>query len=179
MKEIFNDNQKKDARRSRLPGILAVLLLLSLPVISSDQNPVRMVVQTKECNVRSAPSFLANDCGKLEYNDLVQVQEEKGAWRKIAAEKKKVSGWVPLSSLVPPTIMLRDGTVPVAGRDAGSGEIVTAGRSIFSEETESAIRAKYPDLKFDLVNKMESLKARNDKIVDFARKGGLLEEEKK
>jgi hypothetical protein len=176
---IFKDTKGKDARRDILPGILVVLLLLALPVISSDQNPKRMLIQVRQCTVRSGPSFMASSIGDLAYNDPVVVQEETGSWRKIAAEGKKVSGWLHSAAICKPVLAFADGTLLPAGTNVSTREVVTAGRSIFSEETETAVRAKYPDLNFDFVNKMESLRIRTDKMADFARKGGLMEEKKK
>jgi hypothetical protein len=148
VKRIFIDNEKKDARRPYLPGVLIVFLLLALPVISSDQNPRRMVIQIKECFVRSGPSFFAGESGKLEYNDPIQVLEEKGAWTKVTAERKKISGWLHSTAIIPPSVAISDGSVLPADKNAGSGEVVTAGRSIFSDDTEAAVTCQVPGLEF-------------------------------
>jgi uncharacterized protein YgiM (DUF1202 family) len=156
-------------------GISIIFLFLVLPARPADQPAQEMVVQTKDCVIRSGPSFLSEPAGSLKYGDGITVVEESGPWRKIALPGNKLSGWIHVTALSPPKAEFKAGTSQASSR-ISSGEVALAGRG-FDAEVEARLRQSNKDLNYQAVDKIEAAGVKQADVITFVNRGKLLPKE--
>ena len=157
-------------------GIPIILLFLVLPAHPADHPTAQeMVVQTKDCVIRSGPSFLSQPTGSLKYGDGITVVEENGPWRKISLPGNKLSGWIHITALSPPKAEFKAGTSQADSR-ISSGEVALAGRG-FDAEVESRLRQSNKDLNYQAVDKIEAAGVKQADVITFVNRGKLLPKE--
>jgi len=160
---------------ARLGAVLALLCTV-IEVYPAAQSGSEMVVQIKNCVVRSGPSFLSDPAGTLKYSDTVNVIAEDGAWRKVSQAGTSLSGWIHVTAVAPPKAAFKSGTAQ-AGTRVSSGEVALAGRG-FDAEVESKLRQGKKDLNYSAVDRIESSgRTKPHELAAFARKGRLLPKE--
>jgi uncharacterized protein YgiM (DUF1202 family) len=156
-------------------GIPLVLLFLVLPAHPADHPNQEMVVQTKDCVIRSGPSFLSQPAGNLKYGDAISVVEDNGPWRKVSFPGGKLSGWIHITALSPPKAEFKSGTSQASAR-VSSGEVALAGRG-FDAEVEAKLRQTKKDLNYQAVDRIEASGVKQADVVVFANVGKLLPRE--
>ncbi|MBA4387108.1 MAG: hypothetical protein C0404_03945 [Verrucomicrobia bacterium] len=160
----------RSARHGILPGVLVVVLSLVLPGICADIGG-KMLIQKRDCVIRTEPSFIAAAAGTLKYHDSVLIREEKGQWRRITSADGKLSGWIHSTALATREMSFNDAPAP-AEMKVSSGEVGLASRGI-NAAVEEAFRAGNKDLNFSAVDKMEAFSVRTEALSAFARTGKL------
>ncbi|PKN08976.1 MAG: SH3 domain-containing protein, partial [Deltaproteobacteria bacterium HGW-Deltaproteobacteria-5] len=71
---------------------LALLGVLFLSTAAEAQKS--MTVQVQEGQLRATPSHFGKIIAKTYYGDRVTVLEEKGDWKRVSIEDRKVQGWM-------------------------------------------------------------------------------------
>jgi hypothetical protein len=128
-----------------------------------------MSVQVKQTVLKSTPSFLGKNSGTLYYGDRVEATLKEGAWVKVRTVSKK--GWLHTTTLSDKRIVLRNGSQQAA-RSVSSDEVMLVGKG-FNAEVETKYRKDNPNMRFDLVDRMERYKVAPDTQRDFAHRGKL------
>lgn len=145
-----------------------ILLLFTL-CFSISASAQMMSVQVKKSVLKDAPSFLAKNITTLSYGDQVTQIKQKGDWIQIDTTLKK--GWLHASALTDRKVILRSGSQR-ASTTVSSNEVMLAGKG-FNAQVESKYRQKNPQMRFDLVDKMERYPTSSEAERTFAQRGKL------
>jgi hypothetical protein len=107
-------------------------------------------IQQKQSLLKETPSFLGKTVVQCQYGDELKVITEKNEWKFVQYGSKK--GWVHTTATTTKKIVMQ-GSVN-APSSVTSNEVMLAGKG-FNVQVESEYRKKNPNLRFDLVDKME------------------------
>ena len=156
----------------RYGSIIGITLFLFLCVVlSGSAAPQKtMSVQIKEGQVRSTPSFLGAIVAKLSYGERVEVIQDQGSWKKVAA--RGTQGWMHASALTTKSIVLKAGAGNVQ-TSATSGEIALAGKG-FSEEVEKQYKKLNRNLDYTWVDRMERFQITPEQMQAFLKQGSVV-----
>ena len=124
------------AKRGALLAVLAMLLLAGTAWAVGQS----LTVQVREVQLRTAASFSSGLGATLHYGQVVNVQEEQGAWLKVSSGGD--SGWVHRNALTSRALNLAAGGQDVAA-GVGDKEVSMAGKG-FNAKTEQAYRQEHP-----------------------------------
>lgn len=139
---------------------------------SSVQAQRVMVVQVKQAQIRSTPSFLGKIIARPAYGEKVTVLAEKKGWTKVKRTAAvKVEGWMHGSALSPVKIILRSGDRSTAGQSS-SQEVALAGKG-FNEKIEGGYAINHQELDYGWVNKMEKISPNMEELEKFVINGSL------
>jgi hypothetical protein len=157
-------------RRGR---IILITLFLSLSLVfSGSAEPQKIMnVQIREGQVRSTPSFLGTISAKLSYGDRVEIIQDQGPWKKVAA-RGGVQGWMHVSALTAKNIVLKAGSGNVRTSATG-GEIALAGKG-FSEEVERQYKKLNHNLDYTWVDRMERFQVSPEQMQAFLKQGNVV-----
>ena len=147
--------------------VLIFLCVFTAPLFSATQE--FLSVQVKVGQLRAAPSFLGSVLASLAYGDQVALIEDKGAWKRVAIRGGKVKGWVHMSAITTKKIVLQAGTADVK-TGATSGELALAGKG-FNAKVEAEFKSKNKNIDYTLVDRMEALAIKPDRMQAFLKQG--------
>ena len=137
---------------------LCGLLLMLLPAFAF---ATTLTVQVSDGDLRSEPSMFGKIISHLKYHSVVNVIEERGAWRLVDFNGKQ--GWMHISKLVAGNLNLS------AGKDMGSSvssrDVSLAGKGITPMEKALVIERQ---LSIEYVDKMERVKISPMELEKFA-----------
>ena len=147
-------------------------LMLSLCVVFSvfPQLQKMMSVQVKEAQLRTTPSFLGKIVANVSYGDRVQIIQDQGNWKKVAAGA--VQGWMHTAALTVKTIVLKAGGQDVRTSATG-GELALAGKG-FNEQVEKQYQNENPKIDYTWVNRMEKFEIPSEQMVAFLKQGNVV-----
>jgi uncharacterized protein YgiM (DUF1202 family) len=130
-----------------------------------------VMVLTKQNALREGPKFFAPVKIQVKYSDMLDVIGQEGDWYRVRF--KNVVGYIHRTAIEKKTISLKEtaGTQKHAPSDA---EVALAGKG-FNSQVEKAYQNKHPEMKYSLVNKVETYTATDNEVRDFIKKGGLQE----
>lgn len=136
----------------------------------------QLYVQVRSGEVRATPSHLGKLTGTAALGTQMTIQENKGAWMKVASADGKLTGWMHSSLLTKKEVKMEaaDG----AKLAASSGEMASATKG-FTPEVEKAYRDKNPKIDFTWVDKMEAIKVNDADLAKFLKDGALTPKEGK
>lgn len=129
-----------------------------------------MTVQVKEGQLRSTPSFLGKIIANPSYGDRVEIIQDQGNWKKVAAGG--LQGWMHATALTTKTIVLKAGAQNVRTSATG-GEIALAGKG-FSEEVEKQYKNLNRQLNYTWVDRMEKFQVSPDQMQAFLKQGNVV-----
>ncbi|PLX72799.1 MAG: SH3 domain-containing protein [Desulfuromonas sp.] len=131
-----------------------------------------MIVQVRQGQVRSKPSFLSPIELTLKYGQSVETGEQRDGW--IAVNAPDGQGWMHQSALTSRRITLQtDGRQQAV--QASSDEIALAGKG-FNAEVEAAYRNRNLHLDFHWLDRMDRLEIPAEQLAIFLAEGGLVTE---
>jgi SH3-like domain-containing protein len=128
-----------------------------------------MSVQVRKADLRGTPSFLGKIVTSLPYGEKVAIEQQDGAWMKVAAAGQ--IGWVHSSALTARQVTLQAGGANRTG--ASSGEMALAGKG-FNADIEAQFKANHKDIDFSPVDRMEKIVIPASGLLKFAADGGLV-----
>jgi hypothetical protein len=152
----------------RLITLLSALILLPV-LVFADQ----AFVITKQNAVRQSCRFFAPVKASVSYNDLLDIVSTEGDWFKV--RYRGVEGCIHKSAIQKKTASFTG--APVSGRSGGSvsqGETAMAGKG-FNPQVEASYKGKHPEMRYDLVDKIEGYPVPDKELVRFITIGGLIE----
>jgi hypothetical protein len=148
-----------------------VLILLGLFAAASIAWAAAYKVITQEAVVRKDKRFFAPSVTRVPYGETVQEKERQGDWLRVSY--RGAEGWLHISAVQEQKFRLSD----LAGERAQEStkeEVALAGKG-FTPEVEKAFRDKNANMRYDLVNQVQSYKISESQIQDFIRVGNLKE----
>ena len=148
--------------------ILFVFILFGTAAHAEEK---QLVIAGRKIVLRARPSFLGKAVMQADYGAKVFFIKQEGSWYQVKLNTKE--GWVHQSSVQDSYFILKDiGRGNAASKKTYKDEVVAAGKG-FSPEYESMMKSKNPDLKYEIVNKIESWKISVEALSNFGKNGGL------
>jgi len=149
----------------------AWLIVLMLGVMSSVALAATVKVITQEAVIRKEKRFFAPAVIRAPYGSILEELRREGDWIQVGFQGKQ--GWLHLSAVEEQKFRLSS----LAGgraEEARQDEVALAGKG-FTPEVEKAFREKNPQMRYDLVNQVETYKVGEEKLQAFLRAGNLRE----
>jgi hypothetical protein len=150
--------------------ILINLIFLIFFIASISWAETAMVF-TKTNAIRESPKFFAPVKAMVRYGDILDILNLEEDWYKV--KFRNIIGYIHKTAVekrnIQPTSF--SGTQRYTTSDA---EITLAGKG-FNPQVENAYKNKHPEMKFYLVDRVETYYASDNELIFFIRNGGLLE----
>lgn len=151
--------------------ILFPLLLFFLLPLSASGSRETMSVQVQEGLLRATPSHLGAISARVPYGDQVMLVEDRGDWKRVAAQSGRLQGWMHSTALTTKTIVFTAGEADAVA-SVSHGEIALAGKG-FSKEVEAEYRQRNRNLDYRWVDRMEQAAAQPEQMRAFLAAGEL------
>lgn len=148
--------------------VFKVIILLFLFVSISRAETITVI--TKENAIREYPRFFAPVKAFVKYGDLLSVLNKEKDWYKV--KFKNISGYIHNTAVEERSISIQ-GKYPIS-TTTSEGEITLAGKG-FNPQVERAYKNKYPQMRYDLVDKIEKYDVSERELMSFIKAGGLSE----
>jgi hypothetical protein len=152
-------------KRKYLLALPGLLLAASIAWAATYQ------VITQEAFIRKDKRFFAPVVVRVPYGEPLEERERQGDWLRVSY--KGAEGWLHVSAVQEQKFRLSS----LAGERAQEStkeEVALAGKG-FTPEVEKAFREKNAQMRYDLVNQVQSLKLSDAQILEFIRAGNLQE----
>jgi hypothetical protein len=129
-----------------------------------------VTVITKENAVREYCKFFAPVKAKVKYNDKLDMLSQQGDWFKVRF--MKAEGCIHKTAVESKTASLT--SIPLSGSSGSvsENEAALAGKG-FTPQVEASYRAKHPEMKYYLVDKVEAINVSDKDLALFINNGGL------
>ncbi|HSR11025.1 MAG TPA: SH3 domain-containing protein [Thermodesulfobacteriota bacterium] len=149
--------------------IWIVFLLLGLMTSVALAAGVRVI--TQDGVIRKERRFFSSPVIRAPYGAVLEQTGKQGDWVRVNYRGKE--GWIHKSAVQEQKF---DFTTLAGGRadESSQDEIALAGKG-FTPEVEKVFREKNPNVRYDLVNKIEAFKADEQRVQSFIQAGGLKE----
>jgi hypothetical protein len=156
------------------PRALIIFLLFSILASASAGAETARVV-TKENALRENCRFFSPVKITVHYDDSVDLLSPSGDW--FRARFKGIEGCIHKSAVQKKNVSLSglkgDESRPKEEKhSATESEVSLAGKG-FTQEVEDELRSENPEMKFDLVDRIERYWVSESDLFEFIKKGGL------
>jgi hypothetical protein len=128
-------------------------------------------VVTQEAAIRKDKRFFAPLIARVPYGELIEERERHGDWLRVSY--KGVEGWLHISAVQEQKFSLSSLSGERA-QESTKEEVALAGKG-FTPEVERAFRDKNSQMRYDLVNQVQSYKITETRLQEFIRAGNLKE----
>ena len=145
---------------------LVPVVLLSLATIAM---AATFKIITQQAMIRKDKRFFAPVVARVPFGELIEQLERQGDWLLVRYGSKR--GWIHISAVEEQKFRLSS-LLTAKAKEASQDEVALAGKG-FTPEVEKAFRGKNPQMKFDLVDQVESLKISDNKLQAFIQEGKL------
>lgn len=129
-----------------------------------------ITVITKNNAIRESPKFFSPVKIFVKYGDVLNVLSIERDWYKV--KFRNYSGYIHKSAVEKRVVALKTGSYQ--GSSTSEGEITLAGKG-FNPEVERVYKNKNPQMRYDLVEKVEKIQISEMEILSFIKTGGLSE----
>ena len=146
--------------------VLAALLLLTSVAMAAS---VRVI--TQEGMIRKDKRFFAPVVVSVPYGEVIQQLKREGDWLLVVYRSKQ--GWIHISAVQEQKFRLSS-LMTSKAKETSQDEVALAGKG-FTPEVEKAFRKQNPEMKFHLVDQVESVEISNQELQTFVTKGRLKE----
>lgn len=146
--------------------LLAAALLLGIAFAAGKM----MFVSVEKGVIRSSASHMAQVVETLPYGAQVTIVSQQGAWFEVSYGAAK--GFMHSSALMADGAQALKAGASDAKTGVSSGEVSMAGKG-FTPEVERNYKSQNPNLRYDLVDKMETMKVSDSKKLNFVESGNL------
>lgn len=149
--------------------ILCTAILIPASMVQAQK---MMIVQVRQAQIRSTPSFLGKIMARPIYGEKVIILAERKGWMKVKRNAAvKIEGWMHRSALSPVKVILKSGDQSTAGQSS-TQEVALAGKG-FNEQIEGGYAINHQDLDYSWVNKMEKISPSMEELEKFVINGSL------
>jgi len=153
-----------------------VILLFSSILASASAGAESARVVTKDNALRENCRFFSPVKIVLHYDDAVDLLSTSGDW--FRARAKGVDGCIHKTAVQKSNVSLSglkagEKQTSQGGHSATESEVSLAGKG-FTQEVEDELRSENPEMKFDLVEKIEQYEVSEYDLFEFITKGRLL-----
>ncbi|WP_297213152.1 MULTISPECIES: SH3 domain-containing protein [Thermodesulfovibrio] len=149
---------------------LIITLTFLILLISSVAFAETMTVITKTNVIRETPRFFGPVKAYVKYGDVIEALSRDGDWFRVRF--RNITGFIHKTAVEKRTVSVSATNNQRTG--VSEGEITLAGKG-FNPQVERAYRNKYPQMRYDLVDRVERYNASEADLVSFIRAGGLTE----
>jgi len=162
--------------KSILAVFVFVIFTATLMPITPVQAQKTMIVQVKQAQIRSTPSFLAKIMARPAYGEKVTVLTEKKGWMKVKRNTAvRTEGWMHGSALSPVRVILKSGDQAKSWQSSAQ-EVALAGKG-FNQKIEGEYALDHHNLDYAWVDKMEKISPDIEELEKFVIDGSLSLEE--
>ena len=126
-------------------------------------------VITKQSAIRESCRFFSPVNATVHYNDVLEIISKEGDWYKV--KFKGVQGCIHKSSIEKKSVSLSK--LVGSEKQSTSGEEVALAGKGFNPQVESAYKKENPSLNFRAVDRVESYKTSESKLIQFIQSGKL------
>ena len=155
-------------QRSFFLMFLSMTVLLSPSIALAEK---MMLVQVREAQIRSTPSFLGKITARAGYGEKLTVMAEQKGWMKVKKNTPPAQGWVHGSALSTVKVILKTGDKSTMGKTS-TQEVALAGKG-FNEKIEGGYATNHQNLDYKWVDKMEKLTPNPEELEKFIANGSL------
>jgi hypothetical protein len=151
----------------KLINLVVLFLTILIPQFLSAES---VTVITKENAIREYCKFFAPVKANVKYNDKLDMISQQGDWFKVRF--MKVEGCIHKTAVESKTASLVN--LPLSGSSGrvSENEAALAGKG-FTPQVEASYRAKHPEMKYYLVDKVEAINVPDKDLALFINNGGL------
>jgi hypothetical protein len=146
-------------------------IVVGLVLVASVAMAASVKVITEQAAIRKDKRFFAPVVATVPYGAVMQTLAREGDWLRV--QYGGAQGWIHVSAVQEQKFdlsTLMQGKAQEASRD----EVALAGKG-FTPEVEKAFRAKNPQMKYDLVDRIETYLVPAEDLQAFVRAGYLRE----
>lgn len=153
----------------KLKFIINSVILLTL--IASISWAEIVTVITKENAIRESPRFFAPVKALVKYNDTLDVITKEGDWLKVKFKNK--IGYIHRTAVEKRTASASG--ISLQKKTGTTEEEITLAGKGFNSQVEKAYKDKHPEMKYELVDKIEKYDISEKDLISFIKAGGLSE----
>ena len=147
------------------------VILLGLMIMASGAMAETVRVITQEAIIRKDKRFFAPIIIRVPYGETIEELGRQGDWLRVSYGGKQ--GWIHVSAVQEQKFQLSSLSTEKAS-EASQEEVALAGKG-FTPEVEKAFRDKNPKMRYDLVDRIQSIRIEDAQLQAFIRTGNLKE----
>lgn len=149
--------------------ILSAGVIIPAPIALAER---MMVVQVREAQIRSTPSFLGKISARAGYGEKLTIIADQKGWIKVRKNAPSTTeGWMHRSALSTVKVILKSSDKSTTGKPA-TQEVALAGKG-FNENIERGYATEYQNLDYKWVDKMEKMTSNPEELAKFIANGSL------
>ncbi|MBN2284615.1 MAG: hypothetical protein JXO48_12055 [Deltaproteobacteria bacterium] len=146
-----------------------IFLLCAFIMMTTTAAASTYTVVVQEVAFRKENRFFAPAIAWIPYGEKIESTEQKGDWLNVTYNEQR--GWIHIGAvneLKVPWTALMGGRADEATRD----EVALAGKG-FTKEVQEAFQKENPNMRYDLVDHVESLEVSRERLEKFIKDGNL------
>jgi len=147
------------------------LIVVGLVLVASVAMAASVKVVTQQAAIRQDKRFFAPVVATVPYGEIMQELVRDGDWLRVQYRGKQ--GWIHVSAVEEQKVELSS-LMKSKAKETSQDEVALAGKG-FTPEVEKAFRAKNPQMKYDLVDRIEGYRVSMEEVHLFVQDGWLRE----
>ena len=147
------------------------LIVVGLVLVASVAMAASVKVVTQQAAIRQDKRFFAPVVATVPYGGVMQTLAREGDWLRV--QYGGAQGWIHVSAVEEQKLELSS-LMKAKARETTQDEVALAGKG-FTPEVEKAFRAKNPQMKYDLVDRIETYRVPQEDLQVFVKDGWLRE----
>ena len=147
------------------------IIIVGLVLVASVAMAASVKVITQQAVIRKDKRFFAPVVATVPYGGVMQALAREGDWLRVGYRGNQ--GWIHVSAVDEQKLELSS-LMKSKATETSKDEVALAGKG-FTPEVEKAFRAKNPQMKYDLVDKIEAYQVSMEEVQMFVRDGWLKE----
>lgn len=147
------------------------LIVVGLLLVASVAMAASVKVVTQQAVLRKDKRFFAPAVAAVPYGEVMQELAREGDWLRV--QYRGSQGWIHVSAVQEQKLELSS-LMKSKAKETSQDEVALAGKG-FTPEVEKAFRAKNPQMKYDLVDRIEGYRVSMEEVQMFVRDGWLRE----
>jgi hypothetical protein len=147
------------------------LLAAGLVLVASVAMAASVKVVTQQAVIRNDKRFFAPPVATVAYGEVLQELTREGDWLRV--QYRGNQGWIHVSAVEEQKVNLSP-LMTSKAKETSRDEVALAGKG-FTPEVEKAFRAKNPQMKYDLVDRIEGYRVSMEELHLFVQDGWLRE----
>jgi hypothetical protein len=147
------------------------LIAAGLLLVASVAMAASVKVITQQAVIRKDKRFFAPPVVAVPYGEVLNELAREGDWLRV--QYRGNQGWIHVSAVQEQKVELSS-LMKSKAKETSQDEVALAGKG-FTPEVEKAFRAKNPQMKYDLVDRIEGYRVSMEEVQMFVRDGWLRE----
>jgi hypothetical protein len=147
------------------------LIAAGLLLVASVAMAASVKVITQQAVIRKDKRFFAPPVVAVPYGEVLNELAREGDWLRV--QYRGNQGWIHVSAVQEQKVELSS-LMKSKAKETSQDEVALAGKG-FTPEVEKAFRAKNPQMKYDIVDRIEGYRVSMEEVQMFVRDGWLRE----